>query len=288
MSLAIHFEKPPAYAYTQAAALNNLLCTQVHHQVLVSQGLSLEASGQQDVLVVHGDEAEGPGCQQVELLEGLVALGEVIPQVHPGEGVVAAQEEILPLAYTERVDGHGAAGGQSLDLHEALALPTQNLGVTDEACEAQVEHLAYPEVFDHLHVRRVSDLGVEGELALAAVPLVDHRGLRRAGEDEPWLALYLQELHVGVTVPRVQGLMGIEAVAVPTVDAGGACLGTVDHGEVPIPFDLEGLHKVWLAYTGCVDILDLYKSQRAFLPSVKKMVEWEYTVIPLRPYCSYN
>lgn len=242
------------------------LGAEIHHQVLVGQSVALEAGGQQDVLVVDRHQAERPRRPHVELLEGLEALGEVVPQVHSGEGEVAAQDEVLTQAHGERVHGHGAAGRERLDLHETLPLPAQDLGVADEASEAEVENLPHPEVLDHLHVGQLGDLGEEAELLLAPVPLIHHRRLRGAGQDEVRLSPEVQELHVGVAVPRVEGLVGVEPVAVPAIDAGGSSLGAVGHHKVPLSIQLEGVHEVGLPHPGGVDVLDLDEPMRRLLP----------------------
>lgn len=158
-----------------------------------------------------------------------------------------------------------------MNLNEALPLPAEDLGVTNEACEAEVENLAHPEMLDHLHVSQLSDLGIEGKLALAAVPLIDHRGLRGTGEDEPLLTLYIQKLHVGVTMPRMKGLVGVETIAVPAINASGACLGAVCYCKVPFPIQLEGLHKVGLSHTSGVNVLDFHESLWVLFPSAEKV-----------------
>lgn len=80
-----------------------LLGTEIHHQVLVGQGVAFEAGGQQNVLVVDGYQAERPRGSHVELLERLKALSEVIPQVHSGEGEITSKNEVLAEAHCERI-----------------------------------------------------------------------------------------------------------------------------------------------------------------------------------------
>lgn len=121
---------------TPSLPLSWLLGTEIHHQVLVGQGVAFEAGSQQNVLVVHRYQAERPRSSHVELLEGLKALSEVVPQVYPREGEIAAEDEVLAEAHCEQVHGHGAPRWQSLDLCETLSLPAEDLGVTDEAREA--------------------------------------------------------------------------------------------------------------------------------------------------------
>lgn len=80
------------------------------------------------------------------------------------------------------------------------------------------------------------------------------------------LSPHVQELYVGVPMPGMEGLMGVEAVAVPAVNAGGACLGAVSNHKVPLFIQLEGLHKVGLPHTACVDVLDLYEALGILFP----------------------
>lgn len=234
--------------------------------MLVGQSVSLKVSSQQNVLVIDGHQVEPSWGSHVELLEGLKALSEVVPQVHSGEREITSKDEVLPCAHREGVHSHRTPRGESLDLHKPLPLPSEDLGVTDEAREAEVKNLPNPEVLHHLHIGQFCDLGVEGELLLASVPLVNHRQLRGAGEDEVWLSPNIQELYVGVSMPGMEGLMGVEAIAVPTINAGGACLGAVRHNEVPLSIQLEGLHKVGFPYAAGVDVLDLYKSLWVLFP----------------------
>lgn len=60
--------------------------------------------------------------------------------------------------------------------------------------------------------------------------------------------------------------MGVEAVAVPAVNAGGAGLGAVSHHKVPLSIQLEGLHEVGFPHTAGVDVLDLYEALRILFP----------------------
>lgn len=137
---------------TPLVALTCLLGTEIHHQVLVGEGIAFEAGGKQDVLVVHRHQTEAPWGSHVELLEGLKALSEVIPQVYPGEGEVAAKNEVLAKSHNEGIHCHRAPRGQSLDFHKTLPFPAEDLGVTYEAREAKVENFPHPEVLYHLHV----------------------------------------------------------------------------------------------------------------------------------------
>lgn len=234
--------------------------------MLVGQRVALEAGSQQDVLVVHRQQAERPRRPHVQLLEGLETLGQVVPQVHSGEGIVAPQNQVLTRADAEGEHRHGPAGRESLDLHKLLPFPAEDLGVSDKTREADVENFPHPEVFDHLYVSQIRDLGPEDKLFLAPVPLVNRRWLGGAGEDEVRLPAHLQELHVDVAIPRVEGLVGVEAIAVPAINAGGTGLGAVGHHKVPFFIQLEGVHKVGLPDAGRVDVLDLHEPLRGLLP----------------------
>lgn len=92
-------QKPPP-------PLTCLLGTEIHHQVLVRQGVAFEAGSQQNVLVVHRYQTERSRGSHVELLEGLKALSEIIPQVHPGEGEITSENEVLAEAHCERIHSH--------------------------------------------------------------------------------------------------------------------------------------------------------------------------------------
>ena len=79
-------------------------------------------------------------------------------------------------------------------------------------------------MFDGEDVLHLRDVGAAVEALEAAVPLVHHGPLGAAGQDEVGLVGDLHVLHVRVAVPRVQRLVGVEAVAVPFVDGGGTGL----------------------------------------------------------------
>lgn len=123
-------------------------------------------------------------------------------------------------------------------------------------------------MLNHLHIGQLCDLREEGKLLLASAPLVNHRWLRGAGQDEVRLSCNIKELHMGVSMPGVEGLVGVETVAVPAINAGGACLGAVSHNKVPLSIQLEGLHKVGLPHSCGVYVLDLYKALWVLFPPV--------------------
>lgn len=120
----------------------------------------------------------------------------------------------------------------------------------------------------HLHIGQLCDLGIESKLLLASVPLVNHWWLRGTGEDEVRLSHNIKELHMGVPMPGMERLVGVKAIAVPTINAGGASLGAIRHYKVPLSIQLEGLHKVGLPHSSGVYVLDLYKALWVFFPSV--------------------
>ena len=66
----------------------------------------------------------------------------------------------------------------------------------------------------------------------------------------------------------MQGLVGVEAVLVPAVEAGGTRLGAVGHSEVPVAVDAEGLKVVGLAHTLRVNVLQLGEACGVGVPVV--------------------
>lgn len=80
------------------------------------------------------------------------------------------------------------------------------------------------EVFDREDVLHVRDVGPAFKLFLAPVPLVDHGPLRAAGQNQVGFVGDHQVFNVCVPVPVVEGLMGVEAIAIPFVDSGGTGL----------------------------------------------------------------
>lgn len=75
---------------------------------------------------------------------------------------------------------------------------------------------------DVFHIRYVSPAV---KLLLAPVPLVHYGPLGAARQDQMWFMGNLQIFHICVPVPRVQRLVGVEAVAVPFVHGCGSSLG---------------------------------------------------------------
>lgn len=116
---------------------------------------------------------------------------------------------------------------------------------------------------DIIHIRNVCTAH-----KLLLVPLIDNRALRAAGQDEVRLASNLQKFSICVTIPRMQGLVGIEAVTVPAVQRGRAGLGTVRHDEIPVSLHSEDLNVIGLANTGALDDLGVQELSCSFLSLV--------------------
>lgn len=68
---------------------------------------------------------------------------------------------------------------------------------------------------DVLHIWYVSPAV---KLFLAPVPLIHNRPLGAAGQDQMGFVGDLQIFNVCVPVPRVEGLVGVEAIAIPFVN----------------------------------------------------------------------
>lgn len=225
--------------------------------MLVDLSFPLEAGGQQELPVVYGDGWEGPWCLDVDLLEvdKLTFLG--IPAVDLGERVVAAQDGVLPAAHRERLEHHGAARRHGLQLPEEGAVPVHHLGVANEARQADEELRLDLEVLHGVHVLHLGDVGAPVKQLGGLVPLVDDWPLGAAGQNKVGLGGDFHVLHIGVPVPRVERLVGVEAIAVPFVDGGGAGLGTVRYDEEGLAVDAERLHIVWFTDFEDVDALQL-------------------------------
>lgn len=73
---------------------------------------------------------------------------------------------------------------------------------------------------------------------------------------------------MGVAMPGMEGLVGVETIAVPAINAGGTCLGAVCYDKVPLVIQLKGVHKVGLPHASGVDVLDLYKALWVLFPPV--------------------
>lgn len=57
-------------------------------------------------------------------------------------------------------------------------------------------------------------------------------------------------------MPGVQGLMGVEAIAVPFINSRGASFGAVGNDEERLSVHMEDFHVIWLSYFQNVDVLD--------------------------------
>lgn len=111
-------------------------------------------------------------------------------------------------------------------------------------------------MFDGVDVLHLRDVRPSVELLLALAPLVDDGPLRAAGQDEVGFAADVQVLHVRVSVPGMERLVRVEAVAVPLVDRGGTGLGAVGYHEEVLAVQAEGLDVVGFSDFQNVDILD--------------------------------
>lgn len=81
-----------------------------------------------------------------------------------------------------------------------------------------------PKVFDREDVLHVWYVSPAVKLFLVPVPLVHNRPLGAAGQDQVGLVGDLQIFYICVPVPRVERLVGVEAIAVPFVHRCGAGL----------------------------------------------------------------
>ncbi len=94
------------------------------------------------------------------------------------------------------------------------------------------------------------------ELLLTSVPLVDNRPLRAARQNKVGFARDFQILHVSVTVPWMERLVRVEAVAVPLVHRGGASLRAVCYHKEELAVHAEHLNVVGFSDFQDVDVLD--------------------------------
>ena len=225
--------------------------------MLVDLSFPFETGGQQELPVVYGDRREGSWRLDVQLLEmdKRALLG--VPAVHLRERVITAQNGVLPAAHGEGLEHHGAARGHGLQLSEEGPVPAHDLGVADEARQADEEVGLDLEVLHGVDVLHLRDVRAPLKQLGAFVPLVDDGPLGAAGQDQVRLGGDLHELHVGVPVPRVERLVGVEAVAVPLVDGGGTGLGAVRYDEERFSVDAESLDVVGFADSEDVDALEL-------------------------------
>lgn len=112
------------------------LFTQINHQVLVYLSFSLEAGRKQELPAVNWYQRKRSRCLNIELLrwDELAPLG--VPLVDLCQWVVTAQDGVLPVSNGDRLEHHGSAGRKCLDLLEHGTVPTHDLGVPDESCQA--------------------------------------------------------------------------------------------------------------------------------------------------------
>lgn len=112
-------------------------------------------------------------------------------------------------------------------------------------------------VLDRIDVLHLWNVSASFELLGTFVPLIDDRPLGTAGQDQVRFGGDLHVLHIGVPVPRVERLMGVESIAVPFVYGGGAGLGAVCYDEEGFPVDAKRLHVVGFTDFEDVDTLEL-------------------------------
>lgn len=93
-----------------------------------------------------------------------------------------------------------------------------HLGISKEPCQTNVHVILDLEMLDSIDIIHIRNVCTAHKLLL--VPLIDNRALRAAGQDEVGLASNLQKFSICVTIPRMQGLVGIEAVTVPAIQRG--------------------------------------------------------------------
>lgn len=199
--------------------------------MFIYPSLPLKTGSEEELPVIDGNQGECSGSLDVQLLEvnELAFLG--VPAVNLGEGVVAAQDGVLPAGHRKWLEDHGTSRRHGLDFVEHVPVPLHHLGVTNEACQADKQLALDLEVLNCVNVLHLWDVCAAVEQLGGFVPLVDDWPLGAAGQNQVRLARDFQVLHIGVAVPRVQGLVGVEAVAVPLVDRGGASFGAISDDE---------------------------------------------------------
>lgn len=155
------------------------------------------------------------------------------------------------------MEHHGASRRHGLQLPEERPVPAHHFGVTYEARQTDEEVGFDLEVLYRVDVLHLWDVGAPVKQLGAFVPLVDDWSLGAAGQDEVRFGGYLHVLHICISVPRVERLVGIEAVAVPLVDGGGSSFGAVRYHKEGFSINAESFHIVWLADFEDVDALEL-------------------------------
>lgn len=61
-------------------------------------------------------------------------------------------------------------------------------------------------------------------------------------------------------MPGMERLVRVKAVTVPAIQAGGTSFGAINHGKIPVSFNLERLDEVGFTDTGGVNVLDFDES----------------------------
>jgi len=139
---------------------------------------------------------------------------------------------------------HGAGGPPPTceDARRPAPSPAPHLGVPQEAGQAEEDVAPQAEVLRRVDVGHVGDVCVGGEGR--PTPPVDQGPPGAAADHQGRPPPQLQELQVGVTVPRPEGLVGVEAPPPPPEEGAGAPLGAVGHPEVPVTSEAGAGHRV--------------------------------------------
>lgn len=244
---------------------------QIDDPVLIDLSFPFETGGQQELTVVYGNWREGPRCLYVQLLKSnkFALLG--IPAVNLGERVIAAKDGVLPVSHSEGLEYHGATRRHGLQFPKEGPVPAHHFGVTNEARQADIQVVFDLEMFHSVNILHLWDVGAPVKHLGAFVPLVDDGPLGAAGQDQVRLGGDLHVLHIGVPIPLVEGLMPVEAIAVPLVNGGGPGLGAVRYDEEEFAIDAERLNVVWFADSQDVNALELdeFVSGRVTLVDVR-------------------
>lgn len=188
--------------------------------MLIDLSFPFETGCQQELPVVYGNGREGSWRLDVQLLEmdKLALLG--IPAVHLGERVITAQDGILPVAHSKGLENHGATRGHGLQFSKERSIPAHHFGVTNEACQADEKVRFDLEMLHRVDILHLWDVGASLKQLGAFVPLVDDRPLGAARQDQVGFGGDLHVLHISVSVPWVERLVGVEPVTIPLIDCG--------------------------------------------------------------------
>lgn len=162
---------------------------QINGDVFKDLCVSLEAGGKDEVPAVGGNHRKGARRLDVHLLEALKEFLVLVPKVNLRKGVVASQSQVVPFFEGERLQRHGTSGRNCLDLGKLFGAPPQNFGVADVSRQSQVQLLFDPEVLDSHYIFHVWNFSLLDELLAAPNPLVNHRNLRAARQNQMGLSI---------------------------------------------------------------------------------------------------